>query len=649
MRNRIRSSAACRGAPGRRLIASFALLAWAAGAAGAEGLVASSFYRPPQIREVSISSGGSYLAAYARHDEIHALIIRHRETGAKGISIREEEELGAMRWLSDEALLIGKRLFKFYLDAGEVKYDERVFSRRGTLVDPLPNDSDRFLYAPAGRESAVHELSVASIFLAPQRPGHVVEIAELIGRDTRVARLGSDWVHWISDSRGVVRAALTADYGRSTRVRIWYRDGPRSRWRSVRESPLDEFELGLLGFTADGENLLVSSNEGRGTWAVFELDVDTGELGALVFEADRVDISHVVYDHVGGHVIGFLYSEGGIDRYQYLDSFTSRYQRSLEHAFPGKVVELMSTTENQRYFVVLVGDSRDPGSFYLLDTERREASLLAARQPWIDPTELGETVAIEATSSDDLVVESYLTLPTNSEAKPPLVVMPHGGPIGVRDDRSFNPDVQYLAANGFAVLQVNYRGSEGYGKAFLEAGKREFGGKIEDDIDASVAAVVERGLVDGQRMCVVGGSYGGYSALMTVIRHPDLYRCAATIAGPTDLGLLFNSDPYAHVEEGREAIAEIVGDPERDFERLIQNSPVYRVEEIQVPLLIAHGTLDRRVDIEHAYRLRMMLDLYGKPYEWLLMEGAHHSVTLEERGRFFRELWWFLTQHLMPL
>jgi dipeptidyl aminopeptidase/acylaminoacyl peptidase len=225
--------------------------------------------------------------------------------------------------------------------------------------------------------------------------------------------------------------------------------------------------------------------------------------------------------------------------------------------------------------------------------------------------------------------------------------MPHGGPIGMADVRGYSSDVQYLARSGFAVLQVNYRGSGGYGRRFQEAGHRQWGRGIEDDIETAVDHVLASGRVDGGRMCVVGASYGGYSALMMVIREPKRYRCAASLSGVTDIALLFNVDSVTGGEILTSQMEKIVGDPDRDYEEMRRYSPVYRADEIEVPIHLAHGEWDRTVDLDHLIRMKLALDLAKTPAQATIYAKMGHGFASREAAvRHWLNLYAFLAQHL---
>jgi dipeptidyl aminopeptidase/acylaminoacyl peptidase len=271
---------------------------------------------------------------------------------------------------------------------------------------------------------------------------------------------------------------------------------------------------------------------------------------------------------------------------------------------------------------------------------------------WVDRETLVEPETIVVESSDGTKVEAFLTLPSDemlAVAGPvPLVVNPHGGPIGVRDRRVYDPFVAYLTSWGFAVLQVNYRGSSGYGREFEDAGKREWAQAIEDDIDAAVENVMARPEVDADRLCIVGGSYGGFSALASVVRHKSRYRCAATLNGVTDIPLMFETSDFADYEKLLEQFAVVAGDLEKNRSKLIDLSPAYNVAEMDVPIFVVFGTDDRRVDADHAHRLLLMMETHQKNHDVLEIREARHSFSSREWVVAVRALRRFLTRHLQP-
>jgi dipeptidyl aminopeptidase/acylaminoacyl peptidase len=257
---------------------------------------------------------------------------------------------------------------------------------------------------------------------------------------------------------------------------------------------------------------------------------------------------------------------------------------------------------------------------------------------------------IELRARDGMTLHGYLTLPAGAEGadEPPLVVYPHGGPYGARDVWGFDPAVQFLASRGYAVLQVNFRGSGGYGRAYEQSGYRRMGLQMQDDLTDAVEWVVGKGFADPGRVCIYGAGYGGYAALMGLIRTPKLYRCAIDYGGPVDLALLYRTNVaagrYGSDDAARLWWSMTLGDPIEDAKRLRETSPVFLVDRIRAPLLVIHGQLDDRVSIEHYHRLTTALDEAGRTYETLVKErsgtGLHaqaDQVELYSRVERFLE------------
>jgi dipeptidyl aminopeptidase/acylaminoacyl peptidase len=225
--------------------------------------------------------------------------------------------------------------------------------------------------------------------------------------------------------------------------------------------------------------------------------------------------------------------------------------------------------------------------------------------------------------------------------------MPHGGPIGIRNQRTFDPEAQFIASLGYAVLQVNFRGSTGFGRAFREAGHGQLGRLIEDDIDSAIQAALAAYPLDAQRMCMVGASYGGYSSMMAALRWPQRFRCVASMAGFSDRVLQFTASDSGRSAEIRALLETFMGNPHRELDEMLATSPLYRYHELDVPLLLAHGTEDLRVDYEHTRRLVRMLELAGRPPSVVTLYGEGHAMdSPHNRERLWQALAGFLRQHL---
>jgi dipeptidyl aminopeptidase/acylaminoacyl peptidase len=614
-------------------------------------LSADALFRPPVLESVVLGPSGELLAAVGVDSGQHAVIVRRRDGGERVVALRSYHQIQGFSWVDDRNLLVqvdeGKRP-QFYVvsissgDAG-LATEQTWIRVPGWPVAPVPNAVGELLWvSPRPSETVVFRVPLGDLTRTHSAPDPRHEVARVPGFVPR----------WIADRHGVLRAGLRIEPKRSSVFfELLYRASVEERWQRIHAAEVDSEDdrSGMripLGIAANDRDLIVASNEGRDTVALVEMDAQTGVLGSVLFSHPRSDVSRVIYNYAETELIAVEYEESGLRRYHHFDSFAGRYQEALELALPGLTVAITSTSRDGRYFCVLATGPRDPGTYYVLDTNAREAVPVGQLMPWIDPEDLTDTDALLVRVPNGREVDAFLTRPRDAAVAPPLVVLPHGGPLGVRDRRDFDPLVQFLAAAELAILQVNYRGSSGYGKAFLEAGRREWAEGIEDDIDAAVDRVVAEGLVDGKRICIAGASYGGYSALMSIVRNPKRYRCAASLAGPSDLPLLFESPDFADFEEGIRYLTEIVGDPKREYERLARISPVYRAAEITVPVLLAHGERDRRVDVEHYHRMRAMLTALGNPPDALAFPGVGHDLSQEAWAQFAHRLRAFLLRHL---
>jgi dipeptidyl aminopeptidase/acylaminoacyl peptidase len=279
--------------------------------------------------------------------------------------------------------------------------------------------------------------------------------------------------------------------------------------------------------------------------------------------------------------------------------------------------------------VISVSSDVNPGGYFLFSRDKGSLEPLVDRMPWIDAGDMAQLKPIKYTSRDGLTIHGYLTLPKDSEGKNlPLIINPHGGPWA-RDTWGFNPEHQFFAARGYAVLQMNFRGSTGYGRKHLEASYKKWGREMQNDISDAVAWAVEEGIANEERVCIYGGSYGGYATMAGMTFTPDLYKCGVNYVGVTDVELLFKTMPKRW-NLGAETMKAQVGDPETEKEFLAEISPLNHVDQIKAPIFIVHGRKDPRVNIEHATQLKKEMDKHKKAYEWMVKNNEGHGFRKEE-------------------
>jgi dipeptidyl aminopeptidase/acylaminoacyl peptidase len=627
----------------------------AAGVCAADPLTSEALFRRPALQTAALNPSGNLSFALGFVSDTQVVTVRHTANAAS-TTVFSDAGLVDVEWEDDDTLIVqtdhGARCVVIDLEILEfgVVSTQHEIKARGWLIDPLPLVPGKVLWADwDGKQSSVSLVPVDELIRptggVKDLPSQLSRALQHVDPKYKIAQLSARVLHWISDAHGVPRAALVLENEDPLRIALHCRESEASSWRQIATwNGIDAIPL-PVGLAPDGRDLLVVSAEDGGTAALRRYRVAERKLGEVIYAQPGADIAGVVFGYRGLDVIAVFWEEAGIRRYHYFDEIDAAQQTWLDQLHPGESVHLISRSADQRLFIILVSGPRNPGQLQLLDAGKRTIEELGAVMPWIPQSRLAAVSAVDVATKDGKTIEAFLTRPPKfSGERPPLVVMPHGGPIGVQDTREFDPVVQSLAAEGYAVLQVNYRGSSGKGLGFLESGMGAWGQGIEDDIEAALDTIESKHWVDADRVCIFGGSYGGYSALIGITRRPQRYRCAAAVAAPTDL--LLWSNEFAESEDGRRAFAKIVGDPDRDRDHLIAISPAYRAAEMNVPILLIQGDRDRVVDPEHAFRMRAMLEANGKPYEWMLLEGASHEPTPRQWLDLMRRVDQFLAQYL---
>jgi len=296
--------------------------------------------------------------------------------------------------------------------------------------------------------------------------------------------------------------------------------------------------------------------------------------------------------------------------------------------------------------VVTSSSSTQPSKYYLFDMQKGSLEALPSSRPWIDSAEMAEMKPVKFNARDGLELHGYLTLPNGSDGKNlPMILNPHGGPWA-RDGWGFNSETQFLANRGYAVMQVNFRGSTGFGRNHFDKGNKQWGRSMQDDLSDAVKWAVDQGIVDKDRVCIYGGSYGGYAAMAGLTFTPELYQCGINYVGVTSIPLLFETMPVAW-DEQRTMMAERVGDPEKENEFLEEWSPVNHADKIKAPVFMAYGLRDPRVDIKHAFQMEKAMKKNNVEHELMIKKREGHGfVKQENRYDFYGRMESFLAENL---
>ena len=603
-----------------------------------------TLWRPEQLQNVSLSPSGTLLAIYraeedGRHWTVDMLDIGSGET--RQIQ-RSEQPFEVMQWSGDESLLLsfarageGPGVIIEHIDtdaAGRRSYRQMNFKRHGRVLDPLPEDPSHILFSSnAGNGSLlVHKLDISNQNALDRFRADPADRLNIGLKDER-------W--WFADGSGKLSVAVVIRDGESV---LMQRNGDRFA-EFFRMSSDAGFQPSALSY--DGKSMFGLSGKDREQRELVEFDIATRRISRTLFSKPGIDVDSPLFD-ARNDPIGVRYYQGGRIVNEYFDRRNQARAAMVAAAFPDRSVSVIDQSLDASHLILKVEGADETPKIYHFDTTTRKASLIVDTLPWLTGFRFAPATVISARGRDGLPIEAFLTLPAANDPRP-LVVMPHGGPVGVSDNLQFDRDVQFLASLGYAVLRINFRGSEGYGKAFREAGYRNQGTLIEDDIDAALAVALEDFPLDPSRICTLGFSYGGYSALIAVARNPGRYRCAISVAGISDRLLFFTASDSALTAEGRRLLEKIIGDPATQESEMIQTSPLYRVRDIRVPVMLVHGREDPRVDIEHERRMRRMLELTGNPPVGLIFDHSGHGIEgMPNTERLWSGIAGFLRQHL---
>ena len=595
------------------------------------------FFRNPERTAYQISPTGESIAFLRPYENRLNVWVQPVKGGeARQVTAVTERDITSYFWKSDQHILFlqdsgGDENFHLYSanpNGDNIRDLTPLPGVQVRLVDDLHDHPDEIIVALNQRNREIFDAYRLNV-----KTGELACIAENPGNID----------HWVTDHKGDIRAATTTD---GVNASLLYRDSHKEAWKTVltttfRESFSPQF------FTFDNRRLYGVSNLGRDKSAAIELDLSTGREVRILAENSQVDISGLSYSRKRKVLTLATYTDWKTQRI-FFDQPTQALYQELERRLPGYEVVITSLNDDETIFVVRTFSDRSLGAFYLFDSSSGELTKLADRAPWLPEDQLSEMKPIEYQARDGLTIHGYLTLPQGREPKDlPVVVNPHGGPW-YRDSWTFIPEVQFLANRGFAVLQTNFRGSTGYGRKFWEAGFKEWGGKMQDDITDGVHWLIRHGIADPERVAIYGASYGGYAVLEGLVKTPDLYAAGVDYVGVSNLFTFFKTIP-PYWTPYLEMMYEMVGHPEKDKDWFQEHSPALNADKIVKPLLVAQGAKDPRVNINESNQIVEALRKRGVEVVYIVKENEGHGFQNEEnRFNFYEAMEKFLNTHLRP-
>jgi dipeptidyl aminopeptidase/acylaminoacyl peptidase len=499
---------------------------------------------------------------------------------------------------------------------------------RASILDALPDDPHHILVTHNRRDPELFD---------------VYRIDLRSGRETLVAQNPGGVTGWNTDHAGRVRVATRSD---GLKTELLYRADEKSEFKPLITTDY-KTEVEVAAFSADNQRLYAISNRGRDKKALVLIDPRRPEQERVVFERDDVDLGGAVWSRLRKKITEANFVTDRIQRH-YFDAGTARIYQRIAAKAPGMEITLQSANKAEDKFIVAAASDRTPGTRFIYDAKSDSLSVLAEINPKIAAADMAPMKPIRYTSRDGLTIHGYLTLPVGREPKDlPCVVNPHGGPWA-RDIWGYNPEVQFLANRGYCVLQMNFRGSTGYGRQFWEASFGQWGLKMQDDITDGVNWLVQQGVADPKRVGIYGASYGGYATLAGVAFTPELYAAAVNYVGVSNLFTFMNTiPPYWRSELPK--IHDMVGHPERDKERMTRTSPALNADRIKTPLMVVQGARDPRVNKAESDQMVEALRKRGVDVPYMVKDNEGHGFRNEENQyEFYGAMEAFLGKHLKP-
>ena len=593
------------------------------------------FFRNPEKSSFNISPNGNYIAYMkpwkTRMNVFVMEIITKKETR---LTSSKERGIYGFTWLTNKRIGYvkdegGNENIHFYavnIDTSN-EIDLTPFENVQTrIIDDLEDDPNHILIGLNKRNPQIHDPYRINV-----NDGKMELIAENPGNISG----------WMTDHDGKLRIATTSD---GVNTSLLYRDKESDEFKPILTT---DFKVSVvpLFFTFDNKNLYVASNRGRDKSAVFKFDLNNAKEEKLIFEHNEVDVSGLMYSRKRKVLTGVNYTVAKNEMI-FFDTWREDLQQKLEEKLPGYEVVISSFSKDETKAVVVTYSDKSRGTYYFYDVDKNKLAELGEVSPWLNEEDMSEMKPVKYRSRDGLVINGYLTLPKGTNGKNiPIVVNPHGGPWA-RDNWGYKSEIQFLANRGFAVFQMNFRGSTGYGREFWEKSFKEWGKSMQDDISDGVKWLIDEGIADPDRIAIYGASYGGYATLAGLTFTPNLYACGVDYVGVSSLFTFMESMP-PYWELYRSMMYEMVGHPEKDKKLLASASPLLHIDKIKAPLFIAQGANDPRVVKSESDQIVEALKNAGIEVPYMVKDDEGHGFYNEENQfDFYREMEKFLIKHI---
>lgn len=648
-------------------LASWALIATAliAPAHAETQIPIQSFVKHSTYSSAKISPNGEYLAMTVDRGEQDVLtVLRTSDLSIIKVNqLPDKKSVGAFYWTSPERLLFNavRKVGRFEQPFGTgewyavnadgsqprplIFYGTRDATQRGKTVG-----SEHFSLLDTLKDDDLNVAMEVNYPRSSEGAGTEVVLMDTIsGRRKSLARAPKENCSITLDGNkqphfAVCFSSKGEDGEYDERTELYRRDSS-GNWSLTSSSQTDGKYLSIIRATPDGI-VYASQSDGKRPAAVGTLDTGTGKFHPL-YQDPVADISQYIWSTDNEKLIAVVTEAGAPAVHMIEESHPdARLYQSLAASFPGEMVNFSSYTQDGDKIIVSVYSDSNPGELYLYDRSSGTARFLLQGRKWLDKSKMASVKPFSFTTRDNHTVYGYLTIPHGSDGKNlPMIVNPHGGPIGPRDNWGFNTETQLFANRGYLVLQVNFRGSGGYGKAFQDAGHGQWAQGIQNDIIDATRWAIDEGYADGDRVCIYGGSFGGYSSLMAPIRAQGMFKCAVGYVGVYDMPMMFDKGDIPQRESGLRFLRRTLG---TDTAVLHATSPSFQADKVGIPVLLVAGARDERAPPEQTEAMRDALNKAGNPpVETLIQSGEMHGFYKEENNlNLYTKMLAFFDRHI---
>ena len=598
------------------------------------------FFRNSDRSGYQISPDGNYFSFLAPYeDRMNIFVQRIGSEDTVRLTSETARSVAGYMWATNERILFMKdtagdenyQLYGVNLDGSDLRAYTAFPGVRTTLIDDLEDIPNEVIIGMNKRQAEIFD---------PYRLN--LDTGEL----TQLAENPGNWQSYMTDHAGKLRAVTAIVDGVNTQ--ILYREHEDEEFLPVLTTNFKE-SVDFMEFTPDNRNVYAATNLGRDKVALVLMNPATCEELEQLYAHEVYDVSSISYSRKRKKLLA-VYCQGHKDPIRhYFDDEEAAFREHLRSFFSGRRFGITATDKEEQKYLIYVGSDRTRGHYYFYDRAVATPVLLTELAPWIKEEDMVAMHPVTYTSRDGLTIEAYLSLPhpyTPETAKAlPVVVHPHGGPWS-RDSWGYSAEVQFLCNRGYAVFQMNFRGSTGYGRKFLEASYKQWGQAMQDDITDGVNWLIAQGIADAKRVAIYGGSYGGYATLAGLCFTPDLYACGIDYVGVSNL-LTFMQTIPPYWRPLLEMMYEQVGDPEKDLDMLTAYSPALQAHLIKAPLFVAQGANDPRVNKAESDQMVEALRKRGVEVEYMVKDDEGHGFhNQENRFDFYRAMERFLKQHL---